>query len=335
MKILLTGAQGFLGGRILDFLLKENYDLRVLVRRPAPELARRGVEVCRGDLRQPSQAILAAEGIEGIVHCAAKSGVWGSLNEFIEANALSTYNLLCAARRHGAKWFVHTSSPSVVHSGRPLEGIDESAPYGENPQHGYPYSKMLAEKMVLAADEPSFRTTALRPHLIWGPGDPHFLPRLTAKARAGRLWLLKSNALVDGTFIDNAALAHVLAVKKMISGNAAQIGGRAYFIAQGEPLTAADFIQKILDAASGPGQELKIRGLIPAGLGLMAGTLLEGIWRLFHLKNEPPLNRFLAEELSLPHWFSLEGARLDLGYEPVISMALGLEKIKNPGKPGL
>ena len=328
MKILLTGAQGFLGGRVLDFLLKENYEVRVLVRRPAPELIMRGVEVYQGDLRQPAKTAPALRGIDGIIHCAARSGVWGPLNDFIEANTLSTYNLLCAARKHGARWFVHTSSPSVVHSGQPLDGIDESVPYATDPRHGYPYSKMLAEKMVLAADEPSFRTTALRPHLIWGPGDPHFLPRLTAKARAGRLWLLKSTALVDGTYIDNAALAHILAAKKMISGEAARIGGRAYFIAQGEPLTASDLIQRILDAASGPGQILKIKGLLPTGLGLSAGTLLEGIWRIFRLKNEPPLSRFVAEELTLPHWFDLSRARLDLGYEPTVTMAAGLQKLK-------
>ena len=252
MKILLTGAQGFLGGRVLDFLIEANHSVRAVVRRPAPELAKRGVEVFTADLRQSEMLGPAVEGLDGIIHCAAKSGVWGSLNDFIEANTLSTFNLLNAARQAGLGWFVHTSSPSVVHTGRPLNGVDESAPYTADPRFGYPYSKMLAEKIVLAANGPSFRTTALRPHLIWGPGDPHFLPRLTAKARSGRLRLLKSAALVDGTYIDNAARALFLAAEKMMAGEAETIGGRAYFIVQGEPLTAADLLQYILEAVSPP-----------------------------------------------------------------------------------
>lgn len=327
MKILLTGAQGFLGGRVLDFLLADNHEITALVRRPAPELIVRGVEVIQADLREVSSLAAAVRRIDGVIHCAARSGVWGSLNEFIEANTLSTVNLLNAARRAGVKWFVHTSSPSVVHTGQPLDGIDESAPYTANPYHAYPYSKMLAEKFVLTANGPDFQTTALRPHLIWGPGDPHFLPRLKSKAAAGRLWLLKSKALVDGTYIDNAAWAHILAARKMTAGDAGKIGGRAYFIAQGEPLTAAELIGKLLEAIQTKDQPLKIKGFLPACLGRAGGTFVEGLWRLLKLKNEPPLTRFVAEELTLPHWFNLNRARSELGYETIVSMPDGLIKL--------
>ena len=306
-------------------LRERGHEVRALVRRPAPDLAPLA-EVWEADLTVgPEILARAAAGCRGVIHCAAKSGVWGSLSGFIGANFLTTLNLLTAARQEGLKWFVHTSSPSVVHTGRPLEGVDESAPYLETGP-GYPYSKMLAERLVLAAGLPA---VALRPHIIWGPGDPHFLPRLIARAGAGRLFLLKSQALLDATYIDNAAWAHVLAAEKLAEG--APLGGRAYFIAQGEPLTARAMIEKLLAAATAPGgPALKVAGAIPAGLGLAAATALEKAWSLLGRTGEPPLTRFVAEELTLPHWFDLSRARRDLGYEPLVSLAEGLERLRPP-----
>jgi len=326
MTILLTGGQGFLGRRVLDFLLEQGRTVRAAVRRPAPELAALGAEVIQADLNDPEAVHKAARGVEGVMHCAARSGVWGPLDEFIRANTVTTINVLSAARRSGAGWFVHTSSPSVVHTGRPLDGVDESTPYTTNPRQAYPYSKMLAERLVLAADEPGFHTTALRPHLIWGPGDPHFLPRLRAKAEAGRLWLLKSDALVDATYIDNAARAHLLAAEKLAAGSE-DVGGHAFFIAQGEPLTAAEIIMKLLAAISTDQKPLSVRGFLPAWLGKAAGTLCEAAWSLLALPGEPPLTGFVAEELTLPHWFNLDRARQCLGYIPEISMAEGLRRL--------
>jgi nucleoside-diphosphate-sugar epimerase len=323
MKILLTGAQGFLGRRVLEMLRERGHEVRVLVRRPAPELAPLA-EVWEADLAAAPEVLArAATGCRGCIHCAAKSGVWGRLPDFIKANFLTTLNLLTAARQGGLEWFVHTSSPSVVHTGRPLDGVDESAPYLETGP-GYPYSKMLAERLVLAAGLPS---VALRPHLIWGPGDPHFLPRLIARARAGRLFLLESRALLDATYIDNAAWAHVLAAEKLAEG--APISGRAYFIAQGEPLTARAMIEKLLAAVSPlGGPRLRAAGVLPAWLGLAAATALETAWNLFGRTGEPPLTRFVAEELTLPHWFDLSRARRELGYEPLVSLGEGLERLK-------
>lgn len=333
MKVLLSGAQGFLGGRVLDFLLERGYEVRAIVRRPAPELKARGVDVVEADLRDLKAVRRAALGAAGVIHCAAKSGVWGPLDDYIQANLSTTFNVLTAARRAGAGWLVYTSSPSVVHTGAPLDGVDEKTPYAANPAHPYPYSKMLAEKLVLAADDPSsFRTVALRPHLIWGPNDPHFLPRLTAKARAGRLWLPRSEALVDGTYIDNAAQAHLLAAEKMRADDGADIGGRVYFIAQGQPLTAAELIGRILQAVSGTalagGRELRIKGYLPAWLGRGAGAALEMLWSALKIKAEPPLTRFVVEELTQPHWFRLDQARKDLGYGPAISMEEGLRRLR-------
>jgi nucleoside-diphosphate-sugar epimerase len=246
------------------------------------------------------------------------------LDEYIQANLMTTANILMAANEAGVKFFVHTSSPSVVHSGQPLDGADESVPLARNPAHAYPYSKMLAERLVLAGDQPGFRTVALRPHLIWGPGDPHFLPRLWEQAKKNKLWLLKSEALVDGVYVDNAAASHVLALEKLSAG--APVGGRAYFITQGEPMTVYELIDKIVKALP-PRGSLGVRGQCPARAGKLMAGLLEAVWKLFKLSGEPPITSFVAEEMTLPHWFRLDAARRDLGYAPLVSVAEGLERL--------
>ncbi len=328
MKILLSGGQGFLGGRVLEMLLEKGYGVRAVCRRPAPELELKGAEVVRADLRNLAAVREVSKGVDGVIHCAAQSGVWGPLHRYLQANYATTVNLLMAARLGGARWFVHTSSPSVTHTGAPLDGEDESTPYAMSVANPYPYSKMMAEKLVLSADEPDFRTVAIRPHLIWGPGDPHFLPRLVARARARKLWLPRSTALVDATYIDNAALAHILAAEKLAAGGGTAIGGRAYFIAQGEPLTASELITKLLAAASRKGERLKVRGYLPAWLSRAGGAALEAVWGGLMLKNEPPLTRFVAEELTLPHWFKLDRAWSELGYVPQVSMEEGLRRLQ-------
>lgn len=324
MSIAVTGAQGFLGRRVVELLLAQGRRVRAITRRPAPELQALGAETICADLGESRGLAEALVGVRGLIHCAAQSGIWGETDMYIRANTLTTINVLNAARRTGTRWLLYTSSPSAVHSGRPLEGVNESAPYTRESRYGYPYSKMLAERIVLAASEPGFSTAALRPHLIWGPRDPHFLPRLTQRARAGRLWLIKSEALVDATYIDNAAEAHLLAAEKLEEG--ANISGRVYFIGQGEPLSCRQLVEALLKAGAKPGEELKIRGFIPASLALFLGGVLERLWPR-EGRGEPPLTRFVAEELSLPHWFNLEAARRDLSYRATVSTAEGLERL--------
>jgi nucleoside-diphosphate-sugar epimerase len=186
---------------------------------------------------------------------------------------------------------------------------------------------MLAERLILSLNEPSFKTVALRPHLIWGPGDPHLLPRLIQRARSGSLFLFKSTALIDATYIDNAAHAHILAAEKLAAG--AEIGGRVYFITQGEPLTAIAMIEKLLAAAlplqSPP--HLRPKFQLPATWSRPVSFLLETVWSSLKLTGEPPLTRFLAEELTLPHWFNLSRARVELGYKPIVTLVEGLNRL--------
>lgn len=310
--ILVTGGGGFLGGAIIDRLLARGLRVRSFARGDYPALEARGVETVRGDLADREAVRAVAAGCAGVFHVAAKAGVWGAYDDFYRANTLGTENVIDACRLHGIPRLVYTSTPSVVHAGGDLEGIDESAPYPTHYETHYPQTKALAEQAVLAAHGGELCTVALRPHLIWGPGDNHLIPRIVARARAGRLRLVgrAPGAKVDSTWIDDAADAHLLAYDALAPD--AACGGRAYFISQGDPWPVGDLINGILAA----------HGIAPCDrwvsprAAYAIGAVMEGLWRMVGARTEPPLTRFVAKQLATAHWYDLGAARRDLGYAP-------------------
>ncbi|MDR1578670.1 MAG: NAD-dependent epimerase/dehydratase family protein [Deltaproteobacteria bacterium] len=329
MRVLVTGANGFLGGRVATLLLEKGFDIRVLVRRPAPNLVALGAEAYLGDLADLPSLERATDGVEGVIHCAAKSGVWGPLSDYVENNAMGAARILEVARQRRVRYFVYTSSPSVVHAGGDLRGVDESAPYMNDTAQPYAYSKMLAERLVLRANTPDFQTLALRPHLIWGPGDPHLSPRLVERAKRGRLHLFSGGPyIVDATYIDNAATAHILALEKLAAG--APVGGQAYFIGQDHPMDLTLLVNLLLRAA---GVE-PVKARINKSLGRFLGWSLEKIWTLARIAKEPPLTLFTARQLSSSHWYNLERAKTALGYQPWVSLEEGLQRLAASWRAG-
>jgi len=202
VTVLVTGGGGFLGGAIVRQLLARGTEVRSFARGDYPGLRERGVDVRRGDLADAEQVLSAVEGCDAILHVAARAGVWGTWKQFWLPNVLGTRHIIEAARHHGVGRLVYTSSPSVVHGKGGIEGGDESLPYPPSYLANYPATKAEAERMVLAANDPELSTVALRPHLIWGPGDPQFLPRLVERSRAGKLAFVgDGNNRIDTTFI--------------------------------------------------------------------------------------------------------------------------------------
>jgi nucleoside-diphosphate-sugar epimerase len=204
-----------------------------------------------------------------------------------------------------------------------MENVDESVPYARHHHSHYGATKAIAEQKVLAANDGRLRTLALRPHLIWGPRDSHIVPGLVARAQAGRLRQVGPGTnLVDSTYIDNAADAHVLAADALESNpNAA---GRAYFITNGEPLPVWELINRILAAAG----VAPVTRRISRRTARTVGGLLELVHAAFRIKSEPRLTRFLADELATSHWFNISAARKELGYEPRVSIAEGLKRLE-------
>jgi nucleoside-diphosphate-sugar epimerase len=182
-------------------------------------------------------------------------------------------------------------------------------------------------------------TVALRPHLIWGPGDPHLVPRLVERARAGKVRLVGGGLKrVDSVYVENAAEAHLLAAKRLgadlpeikgsdegdslTEGNSP--AGRAYFISNGEPMPMAELINSILAAAGVP----PVKRSVSSGVAYGVGWLLEKEYGLLGREEEPPLTRFVARQLATAHWFDLGAARRDFGYVPRIPIREGLNRLE-------
>lgn len=323
LRALVTGGGGFLGRAICEQLRAAGWEVRSLSRGEHAELAALRVEHVRAGIDDVRAVCRACAGCDVVIHAAAKAGIWGPLREYYQANVTGTETVVQACLAAGVPRLVHTSSPSVVFDGNDMEGADESAPYASKHASRYSATKALAEQCVLAANGPRLATCALRPHLVWGPRDAHIVPRILRKARAGRLRIVGDGRnRVDVTYVDNAARAHLLAADALARGAGA--AGRAYFISQGEPVNAWEFINRLLACANLP----PLQRRISHAAARTAGAVCEFAYALISARSEPPMTRFLADELARSHWFDISAARLRLGYEPVVTIEEGLQRLR-------
>ncbi|PZU38348.1 MAG: nucleoside-diphosphate sugar epimerase [Microbacterium sp.] len=316
MIVLATGASGFLGRAVAAELVAQGHEVRTLQRRPS------GVPGATDVLGSVTDAALverALEAVEGVVHLAAKVSLAGDPREFRAVNVDATIALLDAALAAGVTGIVHVSSPSVAHTGTALAGAgaDTAAParaHGE-----YARTKAEAELLALARDGAAMRVTAIRPHLVWGPGDTQLVARIVDRARRGRLPLLNGGtALIDSTYIDNAASGIVAALGRMDAAH-----GRAFVLTNGEPRPVGDLLAGICLAAG----VRPPRWSVPASLGRAAGSLIERVWAVRPGHDEPPMTRFLAEQLSTAHWFDQRETRRALDWAPAVSIDEGLRRL--------
>lgn len=331
MKVLVTGATGFLGQYVVEQLRARGDAVRGLCRRDAPELSALGVEVVLGDVTDRAAVVAACCGVDAVIHTAAIAGIWGRWETYYATNYLGTKHVIEGCREHGVGRLVFTGSPSVTFDGSAQANVDESAPYPTRWLAHYPHTKALAEQEVLAAHEPGrLHTCSLRPHLIWGPRDRHLIPRLLDRARKGMLKRVGSGKnLIDITYVENAAEAHLLALDKLAEPE--PVGGRAYFLSQGVPVNCWSWIDEVLGLAALP----PVARAVPYPLAWIVGAMLESVWRLTGRNDEPPMTRFLAAQLAKDHYFDVSRARSDFGYVPRISTAKGMRRLaegfrKNP-----
>lgn len=322
LRILVTGGGGFLGRAIVGRLRARGEIVRIFSRAAQSGPPSEGVEFHAGDLADSTAVDRAVAGCDAVFHVAAKAGVWGSWDDYFRPNVLGTRHILAACRRHAVSRLIYTSTPSVVFDGEAHAGADESLPYGSNFPCHYPHTKSIAEQEILAAhDAQSLRVVALRPHLIWGAGDPHLVPRLLA--RASRLRIVGDGQnRVDLTHVQQAAQAHLLAFDALADPRH-PAGGRAYFLSDGAPVVLWDWINALLDRLGRPPVTRRIS--LPAAHSL--GGVLETLWRVLPLSGEPPMTRFVATELAKDHWYSIAAARRDLGYAPTANVSDQMDKL--------
>ncbi len=331
MKALVTGGGGFLGRYVVKKLCERGAEVAILGRSPQPAIEAHGVKVYQGEIENFNSVKDACQGCDVVFHIAAKAGIWGSWKSFFQPNVIGTRNVVNACKEQGVTRLIYTSTPSVVFNGNSFEGADESLPYGCNWLSHYAHTKAIAEAEMLAANnDGGLRTIALRPHLLWGIGDPHLIPRIVVRARAGKLRIIGNGRnRVDITHVDNAAHAHLLAFDALENGNA---GGRAYFISQDQPVVLWEWINELLT-------RLNIRPVekrISLKKAYVLGMGFEGIYKISGLSSDPPMTRFLAVELAKNHFFNIDAARRELGYEPAINIETGLNQlVEHLNKAGL
>ena len=323
MKILVTGANGFVGAAVAARLVARGDVVRGFSRGVGDT---GGVEFMRGDLADRDRVFRAVKGCDAVVHVAAKTGPFGLRRAFYRANVQGTEHIIDACRTHGVRTLVYTSSPSVVFDGGDLEGIDESRAYARHFEAAYPKTKAIAERLVLAVDGPDLHTVALRPHLIWGPGDRHLVPRILERGARGRLRRVgRTSKRVSVTYIDDAARAHVLALDRLSAGGveAERIRGKPYFITSGEPIELWAMIDAVLAAGGLP----PVTKTVPARVAYAIGAALEAFHWLARRDREPLMTRWIARELSTSHWFDISAARRDLGYQPEVTLSEGMARL--------
>lgn len=319
-RVLVTGGTSLLARRTAEALLERGDDVTMLQRGPSDV----GTRLVRGDIRDPDVVLDAMADCDAVIHAAAKVGVIGRWDDYRSINVDGTANVISAARQHTVGAVVYVSTPSVAHAGHSLVGALAEPPVTGRAVTGstgafYAESKAMAERLALGAASDALPIVAIRPHLVWGPGDTQLVGRIVDRARSGRLALVGGGtALIDTTYIDNAASALVAALDAARPGAACV--GRAYVIANGEPRPIRELIDGILSAA---GIDVTPR-VVPLRAATIAGSVVERLWPLRHPNTEPPLTRFLAEQLGTAHWFDPRPARTDLGWTPTVTIDQGL-----------
>ena len=315
MKVLVTGATGMLGRATARALLDRGDEVSVLQRRPSDLPCR---EVL-GDVADPDVVRRAAGGQDAVVHLAAKVDVTGPWAEYVGANIEGTRNVVAACRSGGVSRLVHVSSPSVAHGGRALVGLGAEPADPASARGHYSRSKAVAELAALAADSAALAVLVVRPHLVWGPGDTQLVARVVDRARAGRLPAIGSGtALIDTTYVDNAAAAMVAAVDAC-----GPVHGEPLVVSNGEPRPILEILQRVCRAAGvpGPGRPL------PFAAAWLAGAAVERVWTVSRRRDLPPLNRFMAEQLATAHWFDQRRTRAALSWSPQVRLDEGFTRL--------
>jgi len=320
IKALVTGGGGFLGGAIVRKLVERGDTVRSFSRSSYPALESLGVKQLRGDIGDPATVEKACADVDIVFHVAAKAPYWGDYDDYYRANTIGTKNVIHACLANGIDTLVYTSSPSVIFDGTDMEGVDESTPYPDNYHAFYPQTKAMAEELVIEAAGKGLKTVSLRPHIIWGPGDHHFAPRILARAKRLRI-VGNGKNMVDTIYIDNAATAHLQAADRLLESDA--LSGRVYFISKDDPVNAWEMINAILHAGGKP----PVTRFISQKTAARVGALLEFLYRTFRLPGEPKMTRFLAAELASSHWFDISAAKHDFGYKPEVSTEEGLKRL--------
>jgi nucleoside-diphosphate-sugar epimerase len=327
MKAAITGGTGFIGSRLVERLVEKGYTVRCLVRKSSQvePLKKLGVELCYGDLLDHDSLRSLTKGGDLVYHLAAMVTDWGSKRDFYRMNVEATRVLLEASKDSGVKRFIYMSSSTVVWKSdiwevHDINDIDESYPYPDKYNDYYNETKADAERFVTGFHEGTgLETVVLRPSNVWGAGDRVILPRIVLAARKGILFPMGSgHRWVSPCHVDN--LIHALL---LLAENGSR-GGNIYFVNDGVKIEHIEFLSKLLSAV---GVEWAPKITIPYSLAYGFAYAMEKLFRIVNSQNPPVLTRFAVAALAGSRSYSIEKARREIGYKPVVNMDEGLNKL--------
>jgi len=323
VRVAVTGGSSLIGAALAELLVQRGDDVVAFQRGRAGGLDPR-IEQHLGDIRDGDAVDAAFAGCDVAVHLAAKVGVVGEREEYAAINIEGTRHVVDAARRNGLRGVVHVSSPSVAHDGRAIVGGGADPPITHHRKAWYPQTKAVAERLALGVSDDRCGVVAIRPHLVWGPGDTQLVGRILERAAAGRLALVGGGrALVDTTYVDNAATA--LAAAADAIRPLGRCAGKAYVVSNGEPRPIRELVEAFCVAAGVPFAPRDV----PLSVARRVGSLIDRVWPRLDLSEEPPLTRFLAEQLGTAHWFDQREVRADLGWAPAVTIDQGLARLSD------
>ena len=317
----MTGTGSLLLGGVASELLRRGDEVVCLQRRPAAFMGHQNAHEVLADICNTDAVALAAKGCDAIIHGAARVGVVGSQKEFYDTNVHGTENILRAAEQQSISRLVFVSTPSVAHTGASLVGAPAGQAEIRRSRSYYAESKAIAERTVLNARNSQLAVVAIRPHLVWGPGDTQLVGRIVERAKSGRLAVVGTgNALVDSTYIDNAISAHIAALDALHVGSSCD--GNAYVVSNGEPRTVNELMRSMCESAGVPFEPRHLS----LTLGIRLGSLVERLWPLMQ-SSEPPITRFIAEQLGTAHWFDQRVVHNDLKWAPSVTLDEGFKQL--------
>ncbi len=321
MRVLVSGAAGFLGRAVVRRLNDAGHAVVSLVRNADADAGSADAERRSGDIVNLDAMTQAVAGCDAVIHCAARIEPFGRVDDYYDVNVRGTDNLLAACEVAGIRKFVFTSCAAVVLDRGDLNGVNETQRMPARAPTPYLATKAIAERHVLAANGPEFATVALRPHLLWGPGEIALLPRLAALAKAGKLRLIgEAGKKIDSCYVDNAADAHVAALERLEP--AAAIAGKAYFVTQGEPASIEGFVNGLLRAAGYPAETRRLSAPVARLLAATA-PLRRAVGA------DPLVTDDLLALFGQATWFNIAAARRDLDYQPRVGMAEGFARVSS------
>ena len=318
MKVLVTGASGFLGQAVCRKLMSQGDSVIGLGRRPPHEtsLVEIGVDYQQVELNEIKSLDRCLDGVDSVIHCAALSSTWGKFQNFYQSNVLGTENIANLCIQRNIRRFVHVSSPSIYFEMKDRFNITENEKIPKNSVNDYAKTKLMAEEVVDLAVASGLAAITIRPQAIFGPHDPAIIPRLILSNETTGIPLPKDKKIwLDITYVDNVADSLLLALKAKES-----CIGKKYNITNGEPIELRSFLQNLFKQMDRPFKEINV----PFPIIFSAAQISEVFHKVLMPNVEPRLTKYSVGVLNFSRTLDISAAKLELGYTPKISINDGV-----------